>query len=128
MATRSRAIKALDKAFSQWVRLSGADHRGMVSCWTCGKEKHWKEVDAGHFQTRAKYSIRWEPLNVKPQCKHCNMTNGGHQHLFAKRLDAVYGEGTADKLTFEGNQVRKWPLDEIVALSALYRSKVSELL
>ena len=67
--TRKKLIARLDKVFSQWVRSKDADHRGFVQCFTCGQFKHWKTVDAGHFQSRAKFSTRWDEMNVKPQCK-----------------------------------------------------------
>lgn len=127
MSDRKRAVKALDTAFSKWVRLSGADHAGFCECWTCGIRKHYTRMDAGHFQTRAKYSTRWDERNVKPQCKRCNMTNGGHQYEFAKRLDAEYGRNTAEQVTFDSNQPRKYTTQEIRDLTALYRRKVRDL-
>jgi len=120
-------VKALDVAFSKWVRVSGADHAGFAECWTCGTTKHFSRMDAGHFQTRAKYSTRWDERNVKPQCKHCNMTNGGHQYEFAKRLDAEFGQGTAEQVVIESNQVRKYTTQEIVDLTALYRRRLRDL-
>ena len=59
IVTRKKLIARLDKVFSQWVRMRTADHRGFVECYTCGKVAHWKTVDAGHFQSRAKFSTRW---------------------------------------------------------------------
>ena len=66
--TRSKLVKKLDTVFSQWVRLSNADSKGYCTCITCNKESHWKEIQAGHFQSRKHYSIRWSELNVFPQC------------------------------------------------------------
>jgi hypothetical protein len=94
---RSTLVKKLDKIFSIWIRSKDADHTGQVDCYTCGVSKSWKyETDAGHFQSRGKYATRWEPLNVKPQCKRCNGFRGGEQYRFAQNLDKEYGEGTAD--------------------------------
>lgn len=98
-----------------------------MECYTCGICKSWKEVDAGHFQTRSKYSTRWDEQNVKPQCKHCNMTNGGHQYLFAVHLDQEFGPGTADEVVRRSNQIRKYSSVELKELIALYLQKLSEL-
>jgi len=125
--SRSKAVKALDKAFSEWVRLSGASRLGLQQCYTCNIMKHYKEMDAGHFQSRAKYSTRWDPMNVKPQCKRCNMTNGGQQYEFGLRLDAQYGSGTAQNLLIKSNQIVKIPTREIIELTHQYRQKVKEL-
>lgn len=127
MAERGKLVKKLDKVFSQWVRSSNADHRGMVRCYTCGIVKHWKEVDAGHFMSRAKYSTRWDEKNVKPQCKHCNMTNGGHQYEFAKHLDREYGKGTADAVQTRSNLMSKWSSFELREMIAYYQDKLKQL-
>ena len=117
---RSTEIKKLDAALSKFVRSSLADDEGYVECFTCGQRKNWKyEVDCGHFQSRSKYSTRWlfDPdngmVNVMPQCKGCNMTNGGQQYVFGKRLDAVFGEGTAEKVVDLSNTLRKFSTQEI---------------
>ena len=112
---RSAIVKKLDKIFSIWIRSKDADHAGMVDCFTCGVTKNWKyETDAGHFQSRGKYATRWEPLNVKPQCKRCNGFRGGEQYLFAKHLDEEYGKGTADELVYQSNQLARFTNDELL--------------
>ena len=120
---RSTEIKKLDAALSKLVRLGFADDNGYVQCFTCGKMKDWKyETDCGHFQSRSKYSTRWlfDPdngmVNVMPQCKGCNMSNGGQQYVFGKRLDAVYGEGTAQKIVDLSNTIVKFSTAELVEM------------
>ena len=126
--TRSKIVAALDKEFSIWVRLSPADDYGMVLCYTCGVRKHWKKVDAGHFQTRAKYSTRWDVMNVKAQCKKCNMANGGQQYEFGKKLDQEYGDGTADSVLAKSNQLVKFSDQELLSILAEIRAKNKALL
>ena len=122
--TRSQAIKKLDKVFSLYIRQRAADNFGMVDCYTCGKRKHWKEVDAGHFQSRAKFSTRWDDQNVKAQCKHCNMTNGGQQYQFGLMLDQEYGEGMAEKVLIRSNQMVKYSLPDLRIMIDAYKAKV----
>ncbi len=117
---RSKLIAKLDRAFSRYIRQKDADHAGYVDCYTCGKTKHWTEVDAGHFQTRAKYSTRWDEENVKPQCKHCNMRNGGHQYEFGLHLDREYGAGKADEVIRRSNDIRKFSNHELEVLAQHY--------
>ena len=134
MSERSKAIKACDKAFSRFVRLSCADNYGMVRCWTCLKLKFWKEVDCGHFQTRSKYSVRWlyEPekglINASAQCKHCNMTNGGHQYKFAKMIDMVYGANKADTVVQMSNVIHKYTIQEIRDLTSSFEARAKSML
>ena len=125
--TRKKLIQRLDKVFSQWIRQKDADHRGYVECWTCGKVLHWSRVDAGHFQSRAKFSTRWDELNVKPQCKGCNGFRSGEQFKFARKLDAVYGQGTAEEIERISNQTRKYSVEELEALVDVYNRRLRKL-
>jgi len=131
--TRKKLIARLDKVFSQWVRMRTADHRGFVECYTCGKVAHWKTVDAGHFQSRAKFSTRWmcDPeegmVNVAPQCKSCNGFRSGEQFKFARRLDAEFGEGTAESIEQASNQTRKYSVEELEALIEVYNRRLRKL-
>jgi hypothetical protein len=131
--TRKKLIARLDKVFSQWVRMRTADHRGFVECYTCGKVAHWKTVDAGHFQSRAKFSTRWmcDPeegmVNVAPQCKSCNGFRSGEQFKFARRLDAEFGEGTAETIEQASNQTRKYSVEELEALIDVYNRRLRKL-
>ena len=125
---RSTLVKKLDKIFSIWIRSKDADHAGMVDCFTCGVTKNWKyEIDAGHFQSRGKYATRWNEQNVKPQCKRCNGFRGGEQYRFAKNLDALYGEGTAEWLEFESNQSARFTNDELLVKIKHYTELVKSL-
>ena len=71
--TISKLKKKLDVLFSQYIRRRNADHLGRVKCFTCGVEKHWKEQQAGHFQSRSHHSTRWDEVNVQVQCPKCNL-------------------------------------------------------
>lgn len=107
--------------------MKDADHQGRSECFTCGIRKPWKELDAGHFQTRAKYATRWDPMNVRPQCKRCNMTNGGHQFEFALRLDQEHGSGTAEAVLLRSNQTRKFSSLELQEMEAHYREQLRNI-
>ena len=112
---RSTLVKKLDKVFSQYIRLKDADHAGYVSCFTCGVTKNWREVDAGHFQSRGKYATR---------CKRCNGFRGGEQYQFALNL----GTDLADELVLLSNQparlTNEWLLEKIKH----YQQEVKKLL
>lgn len=124
---RARSVAALDKAFSIWVRKSGADHTGRACCYTCGKVQQWREMDAGHFRSRVHHATRWDEQNVKPQCKFCNGPRGGEQYLFGVALDREYGEGTADRLTAKSKTTRKFTTAELDELTEYYRRRIREM-
>ena len=116
----------LDSIFSQFIRLRGSNEEGWGECFTCGRFRHWKEVDCGHFITRAKLATRWMEENCQFQCKQCNM-NGGQQFVFGKRLDEEYGEGTADRILQESNKTKKWSVPELEELCRHYKKRVDEI-
>ena len=118
----------LDSIFSQFIRLRGSNDEGWGECFTCGRGRlrHWKEVDCGHFITRAKLATRWMEENCQFQCKQCNM-NGGQQYVFGKNLDMKYGEGTAERILLESNQNKKWTVAELEEKVRYYRQKVNEI-
>lgn len=123
---RMKLVAKLDRVFSKWVRLGAADHTGHVRCYTCGVKKHWQKVDAGHFMVRGKYGTRWEPRNVKCQCKGCNLRSG-EQHLFGLALDREYGEGTAEEIRQQSHQIRKWTNQELRDLIQHYQAELTNL-
>lgn len=120
---RSTIVQKLDKVFSQYIRLKDADHAGYVTCFTCGVTKHWKEVDAGHFQSRGKYATRWNEDNVKPQCKRCNGFRGGEQYQFALNL----GTDLADDLVVLSNQPARFSNIELLEMIKKYEAKLKDL-
>jgi hypothetical protein len=113
--SRLALIRKLDKVFSEWVRRSAADHDGYAECFTCRKRLPWKEMHNGHFALRQHKATRWEPLNAHPQCAYCNNYRAGEQYEYGKRLDEVYGPGTADSLMAASRKPVKWTARELQA-------------
>ena len=92
--SRKTIIKKLDKVFSQFIRRRFAVNE-IGKCITCGKQAHWKELQAGHFMSRKHYSTRWDEINCQVQCAGCNVFKYGEQYKFSVNLDAKYGQGIA---------------------------------
>lgn len=125
--TISKLKKLLDKWFSLFIRLRGADDNGLCQCFTCGKVDHYKKLQCGHFQSRRKHSTRWNPQNCQVQCVKCNMFNQGEQYLFAIGLDHLYGEGTADELIILSNQTIKFTRIDYEDQISYYKELVENL-
>lgn len=98
MKTISKLKKELDKIFSLYIRLRKATPQGMTTCFTCGTQKHYKKMHAGHFMSRKHLSTRWNEQNVQVQCPKCNLFGQGEQYTFGKLLDVRIDEGTAENL------------------------------
>lgn len=81
--------KEADRLCSLYVRQVFADSDGMVACYTCGKKKHWKEMQCGHFVTRANIATRYDLANLRPQEVGCNYFGGNNvTAIFANKLEA----------------------------------------
>ena len=125
--TISKLKKKLDVLFSQYIRLNNADHLGRVKCFTCGVEKHWKEQQAGHFQSRSHHSTRWDEVNVQVQCVKCNMFRQGEQYKFGLYLDDRFGDGTAEELENRAKTIVKLNRVDYEEAIERYKQKIREL-
>ena len=125
--TISKLKKKLDVLFSQFIRRRNADHLGRVKCFTCGVEKHWKEQQAGHFQSRSHHSTRWDEVNVQVQCVKCNMFRQGEQYKFGLYLDDRFGDGTAEELENRAKTIVKLNRVDYEEAIERYKQKIREL-
>lgn len=83
------------KVFSQWVRIT---EKGI--CFTCGKQKDYKEMDAGHYFTRGSGGtlLTFFPMNVHCQCDRCNRWLHGNMAKYREKMVEVYGQAKVDHL------------------------------
>ena len=125
--TISKLKKKLDVLFSQYIRRRNSDHLGRVKCFTCGIEKHWKEQQAGHFQSRSHHSTRWDEVNVQVQCVKCNMFRQGEQYKFGLYLDDRFGDGTAEELENRAKTIVKLNRVDYEEAIERYKQKIREL-
>lgn len=92
---RGESIPALKRKaweiFSRVFRQIYADHRGFVTCVTCGKVAHWKDgMQAGHFVPKASgTALYFDCRNVHVQCSACNCA-GSYSTPEAERVKIKY--------------------------------------
>ena len=127
--SKSKLVKKLDQIFSKYIRYYYADSNGYVSCYTCGTTKPVKEMQAGHFQSRRHYSVRWdiEYGNVKPQCVKCNMFEQGQQFIFGNKLKAEIGEDRFNELLQLSNTSVKRSQEDYKEMIAYYKKELEIL-
>ena len=101
--TRTKLVKKLDTIFSQYIRQVNSVNE-IATCFTCGKQDHWKKLQNGHFQSRRHYSTRWDEVNCQVQCAGCNVFKYGEQFLFGQNLDRRFGKGTSTELHQKANK------------------------
>lgn len=120
--TRSKLIKKLDAVFSEYIRRRYAKN-DIAECITCGKQDHWKRLQAGHFMSRKHYATRWDEDNVQVQCSGCNVFRYGEQYKFSLYL----GQEMADELYRRSNQTVKLSSYELEELHEFYRKKLADM-
>ena len=117
--TRTKLVKKLDTVFSQYIRLKDSKD-GIGTCVTCGKQDHIKNLQAGHFQSRKHYSIRWDERNVKIQCPSCNVFRYGEQFKFSLYL----GDKLSKQLLADSRVIRKFTDIELQEMIQHYSDKL----
>jgi 5-methylcytosine-specific restriction endonuclease McrA len=124
--TRSKLVKKLDVVFSEYVRLSNSDDKGICTCVTCGKKGYWKNdgIQAGHFMSRRHYSTRWDIRNVHPQCVGCNVVQWGQQYKYSVFL----GKSLSEELFIKSQEIIKFTSDELQDLIKKYSEELKEFL
>lgn len=114
--TVSQLKKDADKYFSQAIRLRDSEPIGgeyVAECITCGAQKHYKQMQAGHFVSRKVSLLRYDDQNVNAQCVGCNVFKYGEQYAYSRALDDKYGDGTAKSLHDQRHSTHKFTRDEL---------------
>ena len=97
-----RLKKKLWRLFSEYIRKRDADEDGMVKCFTCVRQMHWKEAQAGHYTPQSiALSLVFHEKNVHAQCAPCNLYKRGNQTVYAIELQKRYGPTILEDLQNE---------------------------
>jgi hypothetical protein len=124
---RSYEMKKADEAFSRYTRIRWSDKDGICTCITCGRMKHWKEVDAGHYRRREHQSTRFDEKNVHPQCRYCNFYRGGAEAEHREYIDSTYGDGTAYQIEQKSLMRSKRTAFDMHMIRKEYEQKLKDL-
>lgn len=121
---RQKAVKALDTAFSEYIR-----ERDKYQCYTCGTRGREKDgvMQCGHLITRGKYATRWNPLNAQCQCKSCNMRHEYQPEQYTSKWIEEHGEEQYLELVRESNSIRKFKISDLKEMTDMYRKATEEL-
>lgn len=109
---QAKAMAKLDKSLSVLVRT----HYEPMGCFTCPTVRPYKIMDCGHFRRRELKATRFDLRNVGNQCPKCNRFDGGRPYEFARKLDEIWGEGTANEMFEKSREIKQW---EVVDLELL---------
>jgi len=122
---RKKAKAKADKYFSEWIRLRDADAHGMVTCITNPKiRKHWRDVDCGHWISRAKESTRYVERNANAQSKKYNRFQGGDFLEHGLAIERKFSPGTREELQRKDGQVCKRTVNDFLCIADNYELRV----
>jgi hypothetical protein len=68
------------------VRQRDADYRGVVTCYTCGRQGEWEEMQAGHAIGGRHNAVLLDLSICRPQCISCNIFKRGNYQIFVTKL------------------------------------------
>lgn len=115
--------KKADSVFSQYIRI-----RDNGKCYTCGLQKHWKEMQNGHFVPRQYLSLRYDEKNCNCQCYACNMLYNGQPSAYAKHLKEDYGDHIIETLESKRKDITQWRENEYNLIIDKYTALVLDML
>lgn len=127
-APGTRAVKlCVWDVFSEYIRRKTADNNGLVSCVTCGKVKHWTELQAGHFISRRHSMTLFDERNVHPQCAYCNGPLHGNITAYQDFMVNTYGQETVDELWRLARLTHSFKPYELEGLLSKYKAALEAL-
>jgi hypothetical protein len=121
--TRKKLHKQMWKLMSLYIRTKDADNNGMVSCYTCGIVKHYKEMDCGHFKHGR---LDGDERNLKVQCSKCNRYLSGHLDVYAERLIRDYGLDWFNQLVLDANTHQGYSISELACIIRDLKTKLKQ--
>jgi hypothetical protein len=117
------------KVFSRHTRAirdASSDQLGYSVCYTCGKEKPWSEMQAGHYESRVGSQTFISETNVRCQCSDCNMWKKGNLRVFARNLVRDHGKNILDKLHSMNQKPLKRTHEEWIKIILHYERELKE--
>ena len=94
-------LKQADIWFSKCIR-----ERSNWTCERCGKYYPTKEtrgLECSHFHSRAKWGVRFDPINCEALCTGCHMYLGGNPYIHNEERLIRNGQEALDRLLIRAN-------------------------
>jgi len=128
--TTAKIIDDCAVQMQKLVRLKAADHNGFCKCVTCGKVKHWSEMQGAHFIERGKLGTKIMEENIHPSCQWCNMIGDKHvrwvKEAYSMYMRDMYGEEFVKEMLDQSKQVKKYGKQEALDMLADLKARVKE--
>lgn len=117
----------LDRIFARYIRLRDIMPNGYGRCISCGRIKHFGDLDCGHFYGRTHMGTRYDEDNCNAECRGCNRFSSDHLINYQTNLIRKIGMGRFELLGVKSRQAKKWTDFELEALIRHYQREVRRL-
>jgi hypothetical protein len=116
-------IKITQQTFNTFIR----ERDKKKTCISC-KQPLVGKFDAGHFyNANNHWSVRFNELNVHGQCVLCNQHKHGNLLNYRENLIKLIGYEDFEMLTQKSTLTRKFTIEELKEITAIYKRKAKEL-
>ena len=119
---KKKAWKFLSKA----IRLEAEDKNGQCKCVTCGKQKPWKEIQAGHLVSGRTNGVLFDERGIFPQCYACNVCRQGMGAEYTLFIIKNYGQGLVDELIQKRREAVSFTKEELKEMIEGYKVRIKE--
>lgn len=126
MSDKQKAVKKLDRVFSQFIRKRDTKD-GWGKCCSCGKRIAYEKGDCGHFINRRFMATRWREDNSHFQCRRCNRFEEGNGVGYTLFMIDKYGREHVEYLRVLKNETMRFSVGEIELMIKDYKQKLKEL-
>lgn len=127
LKTKGEHLREAQQAFNAYIR--ERDRLAGYACISSGRPLDWNgnAVDAGHYRsTGAAPHLRFDENNCHAQSKHDNRYLSGNVADY--RIGLIQRIGLEAVEALERDQsVRRYTIEDLQAIKALYRQKIREL-
>jgi hypothetical protein len=123
--SRQKVEKRVEEKFRKYIRLKLSDKYGNGRCYTCGKIKHYKNANAGHFIHN---KLDFDERNYKFQCIHCNDHLSGNLSVYKSHLIKDYGIEWVDKLEKDSRKKHIYSVSELLIMEKEIDKNIKDLL
>jgi len=117
-------LKETQTIFNKYVRLRDSG----LTCVSCDKPINGVKHASHYLSSGGHSAVRFHEDNVWVSCYKCNVMLSGNQIEYRKRLIKKIGVERVEWLEENGNQVKKWTIEELKELIKEYKTKVRQLL
>ena len=123
LMTLSDHLKLAQQVFNKWINLRDKG----LPCISCDKPITGR-VNASHFwNANNHYNVRFNEDNVHSSCITCNQFLSGNLLEYRTRLISKIGEQRFNILETESKETRKFTIDELKEIIAIYKKKIKEI-